>query len=82
MKRILLAASAALLIAGPAFAGSCPKHMKSIDEALAKNPQLTSAQLDQVKKARSEGESLHKAGKHGDSVKTLAAAEKILKITM
>ncbi len=82
MKRILLAATAAVLIAGPALAGSCPKHMKAIDAALAKNPQLSSAQLDEVKKARSEGEALHKAKKHGDSLSTLAQAEKILKISM
>ena len=82
MKRILLAATAAVLIAGPALAGSCPKHMKAIDAALAKSPQLSSAELDQVKKARSDGEALHKSGKHGDSIKTLAKAEEILKIMM
>ena len=80
MKRVLLAAAAVALFAGPALANSCPGHMKAIDDALAKNPQLTAAQMTDVKKARAEGESLHKAGKHADSVKELAKAEQILKI--
>ena len=54
--------------------------MKKIDEALAKSPQLSSAQLAEVKKYRAEGETLHKAGKHQESVDTLARAMKILNI--
>ena len=44
------------------------------------NPKLTAAQTDEVKKYRAEGETLHKAGKHQDSVDTLAKAMKILGI--
>jgi len=58
----------------------CPADMKKIDAALAKNPQLTQAQMAEVKKLRAEGEALHKAGKHQESVDTLAKAMKILKI--
>jgi isopropylmalate/homocitrate/citramalate synthase len=68
------------LASGSAFAFHCPADMKKIDEALAKNPKLSSAQMTEVKKYRAEGESLHKAGRHQDSVDTLAKAMKILNI--
>jgi len=55
--------------------------MKTIDEALAKNPKRTAEQMAEVKKYRAEGEALHKAGKHQESVDTLAKAMKILNIS-
>ena len=72
--------AATLLFAGSAFAFHCPQEMKKIDDALAKNPKLTAAQMDEVKKYRAEGEAQHKAGKHQESLDTLAKAEKILDI--
>lgn len=69
-----------LLFAGSAFAFHCPAEMKKIDDALAKNPTLTAAQMDQVKKDRADGEALHKAGKHQESLDALAKAEKTLGI--
>jgi hypothetical protein len=72
--------AAALLASGSALAFHCPADMKKIDDALAKNPQLTAAQMDEVKKDRAEGEALHKAGKHQESLDALAKAEKILNI--
>jgi hypothetical protein len=54
--------------------------MKKIDDAMAKNPKLSEAQMADVKKYRAEGEALHKAGKHQESLDTLAKAEKILGI--
>lgn len=72
--------AAGLLAAAPAFAGSCPKHMAAIDAALAKSPTLSAQEMADVKKARADGEALHKAGKHKESVDTLAKAEKLLKI--
>ncbi len=80
MKRMMMAVGALALLATPAFAGSCPAHMKAIDEALAKNPQITAAQSADVKKFRMQGEDEHKAGKHAESVATLAKAKTILKI--
>ena len=68
------------LASGSAFAFHCPADMKKIDEAMSKNPKLSAAQAADVKKYRSEGEVLHKAGKHQDSVDTLAKAMKILNI--
>ena len=54
--------------------------MAKIDAALAKHPKLTDVQMAEVKKYRAEGESLHKAGKHQESVDTLAKAMKILDV--
>lgn len=72
---------AALFASGGALAFHCPADMAKIDAALAKSPPLTQAQLDEVKKLRADGEALHKAGKHQESVDTLAKAMKILNIS-
>ena len=79
MKRLSLF-SALMLATTTAFAFHCPADMKKIDEALAKKPKLTDAQMTEVKKLRTDGEALHKAGKHQESVDTLAKAMKILDI--
>ena len=79
MKRLFIGTALALLSAS-AFAFHCPKDMKAIDAALAKNPSLSAQQMSQVKKYRADGEALHKAGKHQESVDTLAKAMKILGI--
>jgi hypothetical protein len=71
---------ATMFATGTAFAFHCPADMKKIDDAMAKNPKLTAAQADEVKKARADGEALHKAGKHQESIDTLAKANKILDI--
>jgi hypothetical protein len=80
MKFRTLIAAGALLASSAAFAMHCPADMKMIDDALAKNPKLTAEQMLEVKKLRSEGEVLHKAGKHQESVDTLAKAMKMLGI--
>ena len=79
--RSILVAFLFVLTSGVAYANSCPKHMKAIDEALPK-AKLSEAQMADVKKYRAEGEKLHKDGKHADSVAALAKAEKILGIKM
>jgi hypothetical protein len=80
MKRIALAAVLAFA-ASTAFAFHCPKEMKSIDDALAKSPKLSEAQMKDVKASRAKGEELHKSGKHAESVAELAKAQKILGVT-
>ncbi len=80
MKIRSILATGALLMSGAAFAFHCPADMKKIDDALAKNPTLSAEQMADVKKLRAEGEALHNAGKHQESVDTLAKAMKILKI--
>ena len=37
--------------------------------------------MKDVKKSRAEGEALHKAGKHAESIAELAKAQKILGVT-
>jgi hypothetical protein len=79
MKRLAIAAALSFT-ASAAFAFHCPADMAKIDAALAKNPKLNAQQMADVKKFRAEGETLHKSGKHQDSVDSLAKAMKILDI--
>jgi hypothetical protein len=75
MPKMMALAAALALLAAPAWASSCPTHMKKIDAALAQNPSLGAAKLAEVKKLRADGEALHKAGKHADSEAALRKAE-------
>lgn len=75
----VLVAACLTLASGAAFAFKCPADMKAIDAAMSK-AKLTDAQKAEVQKYRAEGETLHKAGKHQDSLDTLAKAKKILGI--
>ncbi|MCS3457647.1 hypothetical protein ACW5WQ_03665 [Aeromonas rivuli] len=70
----------ALLFSTPALAFHCPVDMKQIDDALATGPALSAEQLAEVKTLRAEGETLHKAGRHQESVDTLAKAKALLGI--
>ena len=77
--RTALVATCLTLASSVAFAFHCPAEMKAIDAALQK-AKLTPVQMTDVQKYRAEGEALHKAGKHQESVDTLAKAKKILGI--
>ena len=79
MKKLVILALAALF-SGSVLAAHCPADMKKIDAALTASPKLTDAQMSEVKQLRADGEALHKAGKHQESVDTLAKAMKILGI--
>jgi hypothetical protein len=63
-----------------AFANHCPADMKAIDEAMSKQPSIAAAELDEAARLRTEGEAFHKAGKHKESMESLARARKILGI--
>lgn len=78
MKRSFVLAAALLFTAGTALAFHCPKDMKEIDDALAKNPKISEAQMKEVKQLRSDGEAAHKAGKHQESIDKLAKAKGLL----
>lgn len=78
MKRTLAIAAALLFASGSALAFHCPKDMKQIDDALAKNPKLSEAQMKEVKELRAKGEVEHKAGNHQAAVDDLAKAKGIL----
>lgn len=75
----LILAAGLALAASPAFAFSCPKEMKAVDDALP-NAKLSAEQMAEVKKHRADGEAAHKAGKHQESMDTLAKAKKLLGI--
>lgn len=77
MKRLTLA-TALCLIAAPAFAFHCPADMKQIDAALASGTSLSSSDLTKVQSLRAEGEKLHRAGQHQQSVDTLQRAKVLL----
>lgn len=79
MRKIFLLLGT-LLISTSALAFHCPADMKKIDAALAMNPKLTAEQMTEVKKLRADGETMHKAGKHQESVDMLGKAMKILAI--
>ncbi|MBI3451980.1 MAG: hypothetical protein HY057_03950 [Rhodospirillales bacterium] len=80
LKSTLIATALVAAFATPAFAFHCPVDMKAIDAELAKNPQLSAADMAKVKELRAEGETHHKAASHQKSVDALAEAKKILKI--
>jgi len=80
IERVFAAALLATMVASPAFAFHCPSDMAKIDAALTKNPPLSAEQLSEVTKLRAEGEALHNAGNHAESVKVLGEAMAILDI--
>jgi hypothetical protein len=77
MKKLSLLFVSLFMMASLALANQCPGIMKKIDAAMA-NAKVSPAQMEEVKKLRAEGEALHKAGKHPQSVETLNKAMKIL----
>jgi len=80
MKLRHIAAALSLAVAsGTVLAHNCPNEMKAIDAAMPK-AKLSAAQMADVKKLRTEGEALHKAGKHSESMEALGKAKKTLGI--
>ena len=79
MTKSLLLALALAFASSSAFARSCPKEMKAIDDALPA-AKLDAAKMSEVKQLRADGEAQHKAGKHDDSMATLGKAKAILGI--
>jgi len=75
IRRVLLSASVALftavIISPPALAGHCPKDVKKINAAMSK---MDSKKMSMAKEAAEKGLALHKAGKHGESLKVLHQA--------
>lgn len=75
--RTLLVAGLALA-ATPAFAFQCPGMMTEIDAAMAEASGLSEDQKMQVQTLRDEGEELHAAGEHDQSIEKLNEAKEIL----
>lgn len=77
MRRIFVFLAAAV-ISTPLFAMHCPADMAKIDERLESNPPTDAAVLEQVQSLRAEGQQLHEAGKHAESVEALGQAQALL----
>ena len=77
MLKRLIAAAALLALINPAFAGHCPADIKAIDAALDAGgvDDETAAEAQQL---RDEGEELHNAGKHEESLEVLHEAIDLL----
>ncbi|AQZ94529.1 TMF family protein [Halopseudomonas phragmitis] len=68
----------ALLFSGAVLAMHCPADMARIDSILQSSPPSDPVVLEQVKALREEGEALHNAGRHSESVKVLGKALQML----
>lgn len=85
MKIQVLLLIVALMLAPAAWAHNCPNLMSEIDEILEAKPDLDEETIvdeemrKSVKELRAEGEALHEAGKHTESVETLEKALELLK---
>ena len=80
MKRSLGIAAALMFVSSTALAAHCPSDVKAIDDALAKKPKLSDAQMKEVKKLRDDGDAAHKAGKHPEAITSLHKAMDILQV--
>ena len=74
----LAAFLAAALLSAPLWATQCPADMAKIDAMLQSNPPSDPAVLAQVQELRTEGEELHNAGNHSQSVQVLGEALQLL----
>lgn len=79
MKKFILAGAAVLALSVSAFANQCPADMAAIDKAL-ETASLSDADKAKVMDLRKQGEELHNAGTHDESVKVLGEAKKMLGI--
>ncbi|MBA1272487.1 hypothetical protein [Stutzerimonas azotifigens] len=70
---------AATLLSAPLWAMHCPADMAEIDQQLKDNPPSDPAILEQVQQLRAQGEELHKAGDHTQSLQVLGEARELLK---
>ncbi len=69
---------ASLLICTPLYAMHCPQDMAKIDQLLQTDPPTDPEVLAEVQRLRQEGEELHKAGSHEESVRVLQQALDLL----
>jgi hypothetical protein len=80
MKALAVATILAIGLASPSFAAHCPKDMSKIEAAL-KTATVDDATKKKITDLYNKGKAEHEAGKHADSVATLAEAMKLLGIS-
>lgn len=78
MRRLATFIATALLSTS-LWAMHCPADMAKIDGLLKTDPPSDATVLAQVQQLRAEGEALHKAGNHSESVRVLGEALQLLK---
>ena len=78
LLRIVCALAIMVVLAAPAVASQCPSLVAKIDEAVAAGTTLSADDLAKVQALRDEGEALHNAGSHADSVAKLNEALALL----
>jgi hypothetical protein len=84
VKINVLLLACAFAVAPAAWASNCPVLIEQIDVILQSKPDLDEETIvdedsnKSVKQLRDEGEQLHKAGKHKESVEALEKALKML----
>lgn len=78
-------ATALLFISMSVLSHDCPNLIKQVDDLIASKPDLDEEtiidedNLKNVKQLRNEGESLHQAGQHDESIEVLERALELLK---
>lgn len=72
--RLFSALLVVLALASPAVASQCPSLVQKIDDAVAAGTSLSAEDLAKVQGLRDEGEALHAAGSHAESVAKLQEA--------
>lgn len=77
MRRLAVMLLAALF-STPLLAMHCPQEMAKIDALLESEPPADPEVLAEVQRLRAEGEELHKAGNHSESIKVLEEALNLL----
>ena len=82
IKKVMITAAVVFFAVGflstPALAAHCPKDVKLIRAAMSK---MGDKKMSMAKDAADKGLALHKAKKHGDSIKVLHEAMKTLGIS-
>ena len=79
MKMLVMALALVGFAAGPAFAFQCPLLLKQIQDATAGK---TDANSKKAMELASEGEKLHKEGKHAESVAKMEDAAKVINLAL
>ena len=81
MRKALFAVVLALLslglVVGQVWAGTCPKAIKEVKEAMAKG-KYDKAKTDKANALLAEAQKDHDAGKHADALKKVTEARELL----
>jgi hypothetical protein len=77
LKRIIIASALVVGITSPAWASGCPGISQQVTQKLAKS-NMSAAEKAKVVKLQSEGNMLHRTGKHKEAIAMLTRANSML----